>query len=191
MSCIETCELLRSGNWALRFASLGLAMLAGCAFEPTSTPVPVTPAHPTPAAAVDPRSADEKPAAGSAVAVVATGPVRLPAPGAVRSLSELRLQAARRIVAANPHLTYADRTPDALLAIPVLVVDLNGDGTIKGIDVMRYPRQAKDTTQIAIDAVRRAAPFGEVSRLPRPWRFTETFLFNDDRRFKPRTLDER
>ena len=43
--------------------------------------------------------------------------------------------------------------------------------------------------QIAIDAVRRAAPFGDVSRLPKPWKFTETFLFNDDRKFKPRTLD--
>ena len=78
-----------------------------------------------------------------------------------------------------------------LLAIPVLAVDLNGDGSIRRIEVLRYPRQAKDTTQIAIDAVKRAAPFGDVSSLPRPWRFTETFLFNDDRRFKPRALDVR
>jgi hypothetical protein len=119
------------------------------------------------------------------------GPLQLSAPGAVRSTSELRLQAARRIAAANPHLTYDDRPPDVLLAIPVLSVDLNGDGSIHHIDVLRYPRQARDTTQIAIDAVRRAAPFGDVSRLPRPWRFTETFLFNEDRRFKPRTLDDR
>ena len=41
----------------------------------------------------------------------------------------------------------------------------------------------------AIDAVRRAGPFGDVSKLPRPWKFAEAFLFNDDRRFKPRTLD--
>ena len=41
-----------------------------------------------------------------------------------------------------------------------------------------------------IDAVRRAAPFGDVSRLPQPWQFVETFLFDDDaRKFKPRTLD--
>jgi hypothetical protein len=38
--------------------------------------------------------------------------------------------------------------------------------------------------------VRRAAPFGDVSHLPRPWKFTETFLFNDDRHFKPRSLDK-
>ena len=54
---------------------------------------------------------------------------------------------------------------------------------------MRPPRQAQDTVQIATDAVRRAAPFGDISKLPRPWKFVETFLFDDQRRFKPRTLD--
>jgi hypothetical protein len=107
----------------------------------------------------------------------------------VRSVNELHQQAARRIVAANPQLTYTDRPPDVLLAIPVLAIDLNADGSIHRIDVLRPPRQAKDTIQIAIEAVQRAAPFGDVSSLPRPWRITETFLFNDDRRFKPRTLN--
>jgi hypothetical protein len=37
--------------------------------------------------------------------------------------------------------------------------------------------------------VQRAAPFGSVAHLPRPWRYTETFLFDNQRRFKPRTLD--
>ena len=44
--------------------------------------------------------------------------------------------------------------------------------------------------QIATDAIRRAAPYGDVSRLPKPWKFTETFLFDDARRFTPRTLDD-
>jgi hypothetical protein len=115
--------------------------------------------------------------------------VRLPEPGAARNWNELRLHAARRIVAANPGLTYSGPPPDPLLAIPVLEIELRADGSIRDIEVLRYPRQAKDTTQIAIDAVRRAAPFGDVSRLPKPWKFSETFLFNDDRKFKPRTLD--
>jgi hypothetical protein len=71
----------------------------------------------------------------------------------------------------------------------VLSVELRADGSIAKIEVMRYPSQAKDTTQIAIDAVRRAAPFGDVSRLPKPWKYIETFLFDDERRFKPVTLD--
>jgi hypothetical protein len=71
----------------------------------------------------------------------------------------------------------------------VLEVELNGDGSVRRIDVLRRPGQAPETLQMAIDAVRRAAPFGDVSRLPRPWKFSETFLFNDERKFKPRTLD--
>jgi hypothetical protein len=113
----------------------------------------------------------------------------LPAPGSVRNWDDVRQQAARRLVAANPSITYTSKPPDPLLAIPVLEVELNADGSIRRIDVLRPPSQAKDTTQIAIDAVRRAAPYGDVSRLPKPWRFVETFLFDDNRRFKPMTLD--
>jgi hypothetical protein len=64
-------------------------------------------------------------------------------------------------------------------------VELNADGSIRRITTMRNPSQALDTVKLATEAIQRAAPFGDVSRL----RFTETFLFNDDRKFKPRTLD--
>ena len=124
---------------------------------------------------------------------VATAPTvgssHLPTPGPVRNWNELRRQAALRMVAANPNITYTGAVPEPLLAIPVLEVELNADGSIRRIETMREPSQAKDTTQIAVDAVRRAAPFGDVSRLPKPWSFRESFLFNDDRKFKPRTLD--
>ncbi|MDP3082284.1 MAG: hypothetical protein Q8N44_01150, partial [Rubrivivax sp.] len=98
--------------------------------------------------------------------------------------------AARRLVAANPGRTYGGEVPDPLLAIPVLEVELNADGGVRRINVLRHPTQARDTTQLAIDAIHRAAPFGNVSRLPRPWLYVETFLFDDDRRFKPRSLDQ-
>jgi hypothetical protein len=113
----------------------------------------------------------------------------LPAPSASRDWRQYRLQAARRLVAANPGQTYLSAPPDILLAIPVLEVELNGDGSIKRINVMRYPGQARDTVGIAMDAIKRAAPFGDVSHLPKPWKFVETFLFNNERHFKPRTLD--
>lgn len=101
----------------------------------------------------------------------------------------MRQQAALRLVAANPGMTYTGTVPDILLAIPVLEVELNADGSVRRIEVLRRPGQAGDTVQLAFDAVRRAAPFGDVSRLPKPWKFVETFLFDDARRFKPRTLD--
>ena len=114
---------------------------------------------------------------------------RCRAPKAGRNWTEVRQQAAERLVAANPDITYLGRVPDQLLAIPVLEIELNGDGSVRRIEILREPRQAKDTLKIAVDAVRRAAPFGDVSRLPKPWKFVETFLFDDDRKFKPRTLD--
>ena len=149
-----------------RSAIAVLALLAAC-----STPAPT----PGPAS----------PRGGRAATAGA-----LPAPGPVRNWSDLRVQAARRLVAANPGGTYTGTVPDVLLAIPVLEIELNGDGSIRRIDVLRRPGQAPDTLQLAIDAVRRSAPFGDVSRLPRPWKFSETFLFNDERKFKPRTLDD-
>ncbi len=113
----------------------------------------------------------------------------LPRPVAVQSAHELRLQAAHRIMQANPTGTYVGPVPKVLLAIPVLEVELKANGDIRRIEVLRHPSQAKDTTEMAIAAVRRSAPFGDVSRMPKPWKFTETFLFNDVRQFKPRTLD--
>ena len=140
------------------------ALLAAC----TSVPLEERPPAPRPAAAP--------------AVVLPTAPV-------ARSWEQFRLQAARRLVAANPDITYLGAPPDILLAIPVIEVELNGDGSIRRTEVLRRPRQATDTIDIALAALRRAAPFGDVSRLPRPWKFTETFLFDDARHFKPRTLD--
>ncbi len=155
---------------ARRSAVAALALLAACS-TPEPSPAPRAPAAP----------------AGTRALPATSG--ALPAPSAVRNWSDVRMQAARRLVAANPGGTYTGTVPDVLLAIPVLEIELNADGSIRRIDVLRRPGQAPETLQIAMDAVRRAAPFGDVSRLPRPWKFSETFLFNDERKFKPRTLD--
>ena len=172
MSCIER-NTLRT-IWRRLAGACAAAVIAGCASS-TSEP---------PAAAVVPTRSTTS----TARAAVTTG--TLPAPAAMRNWTEVRAQAARRLVAANPDGTYMGAVPDILLAIPVLEVELNSDGSVRRIEVLREPRQAGDTVKLATDAVRRAAPFGDVSRLPKPWRFTETFLFNDDRKFKPRTLDQ-
>jgi protein TonB len=119
-------------------------------------------------------------------AVPATAAPQAPA----RNWAEYQVRAAQRMVAANPGRTYMGPVEEPLLAIPVLEIELKADGEIARISVKREPRQAKDTIQLAIDAVRRGAPYGDVRQLPKPWKFTEVFLFNDDRQFKPRTLDD-
>ena len=79
--------------------------------------------------------------------------------------------------------------PEPLYGIPVLEVALRADGSVRSITVLREPVDAKETIAMAIAAVRRAAPYGKVSHLPRPWIFVEVFLFDEDLRFKPATLD--
>lgn len=168
MPCIDKRSPSFHHVWAAAVVSVALA---GCASKSTA---PAAPPAPAPAAAA---------------AAPAPSASRLPAPAAAKNWNDYKLQAARRIVAANPSGTYTGKPQQMLLAIPVIEVELNADGSIKAIDVMRRPSQAPETTQMAIDAIRRAAPFGDVSKLPKPWKFAEAFLFNDDKRFKPRTLD--
>lgn len=188
MPCIDTFAppLARARGWlGLALTALLGATLSGCGSRD------------------DRGAASPSPSQTSGIVVVAPGPVEtvapsasaaagrkpLPPPGVVRNWDEVRLQAAQRLVAANRDITYVGKVPDALLAIAVLEIELHADGSVRRIEVLRPPRQAGETLQIAADAVRRAAPFGNVAHLPKPWKFVETFLFDDDRKFKPRTLD--
>ena len=166
MRCIERVRTVAG--------AVGLLMLAACTPpRPPSPPAPAAPAGPPRAAAPTPH-----------------GPSPLAATPRARNWDEFKLVAARQLVAANPDRTYTDKVPEPLLAIPVLEIELNGDGSVRRVSVQRQPSQARDTVQLAIDAVHRAAPFGAVSHLPRPWKYSEVFLFRDDRRFKPRMLDQ-
>lgn len=160
----------RAARWLLG------PVLAGCAAAPRApapAPAPVTAPAPLPSPAV----------------VAAPKPAGLPVPRAVRSHDELRRQAAERLVMANPEGTYMTPAPTHLLTLVVLEVEVKADGSVRRVNVLRKPRFAPETLQLAIDAIHRAAPFGDVRRLPEPWKFTETFLFEEDRRFKPLTLN--
>jgi hypothetical protein len=150
------------------------AWLALCVLSACQTPAP-QPAHaPAPPTRVTPAPAP--------------APAPVPSGRAARSADEYKRQMALRLVAANPK-TYTTRAPDVLLAIPILEVEVNADGSVRHITVVRVPTQATDTVQLAIDAVKRAAPFGDVTQVPKPWKFMQVFLFDDDRRFKPKVLD--
>jgi hypothetical protein len=164
VSCIES----RIRGARASFAAVCAIAAVGCA-SPPPAPAPA----PAPVAVHRPGAPSPAP----------------PVTAIARNWDEYRVQAARRIVASNPTISHTGTVQQPSLAIPVLEVELNADGSVRSVSVMREPSQAKDTTRIAIDAVRRAGPFGDVSRLPKPWRFSEAFLFKDDRRFKPRSLD--
>lgn len=166
-------RLKRAARWIIG------PVLAGCAATP---PAPAPKPAPTPAPAAVPAPQPAAPAA-------APKPAGLPAPKAVRTADELRRQAAERLVLANPERTYTTPAPTHLLTVIVLEVEVKSDGSVRRINVVRKPRYAPETLQMAIDAIHKAAPFGDVRRMPEPWKFTETFLFEEDRRFKPLTLN--
>jgi hypothetical protein len=149
-------------------ALLGLCVVSACQTPPAPAPAPAPAPRVTPAPA--------------------PAPAPTPYARAARSADEYKRQMALRLVAANPK-TYTTRAPDVLLAIPILEVEVNADGSVRHITVVRVPTQATDTVQLAIDAVKRAAPFGDASQVPKPWKFMQVFLFDDDRRFKPKVLD--
>jgi hypothetical protein len=83
---------------------------------------------------------------------------------------------------------YYGESPTILASIPVLEISLNVDGSVKHIRVVRVPQNEPETAQYAIDAVMRAAPFPDVSNMPKPWRFNETFLYDWALRFQLRAL---
>lgn len=130
------------------------------------------------------------PATVSRTSVPATAQTTAPQPPALaRDWEEFKVQAAQRMVAAHPQTSYLGVPPEPLLGIPVLEVELNADGSVREVVVVREPREAKETIAMAVAIVHKAAPYGPVGHLPRPWRFVEVFLFDDDYRFKPATLD--
>lgn len=171
MPCTEQDDAPRAPGRLRRVAAwVGLCALSAC-----QSPAPQPARAPAPTPAPPPR--------------VAPAPAPAPYVRPAQTVKEYQLQIAARLMAANPKITYTTRAPDILLAIPVLELELNADGSIRRISVMRTPTQATDTIQIATEALRRAAPFGDLTHVPQPWKFTEVFLFNDDRHFKPRQLD--
>ena len=174
----------RHARSVMRFGALiALASLSACALWQKPPPAQA------PAAERPAQKAPEPAAATGGLAGSSRG-VKLPPPRDPRNWADVRRQAAERLVAANPDGSYMGKPPFMLLAIPVMTIELNADGSVRHISVMRHPSQAKDTVQLAIQAIHRAAPFGNVAKLPKPWKFNETFLFKEDRKFKPMTLDQ-
>ncbi|MFN9042969.1 MAG: hypothetical protein ACK5Y7_02690, partial [Betaproteobacteria bacterium] len=156
--------------------------------SPPAVAAAPVPAAPSPAAVLPPAPSPAVPPArlaplGPAVALAPATPAR--------NWNEFKRAAATRMVRASPQGSYLGPVPPLLFGIPILEIELNADGSVRDVNLMRAPANAEaaDTVALAVEAIRRGAPYGDVSRLPRPWKWTEVFLFDDRRRFKPRTLD--
>jgi phosphatidylglycerophosphate synthase len=128
---------------ACRLVTPGLAVMlavAGCTGSSDRGPGEVAKPVPPTAAAKPAPLETVKPSPE-----VAREGSKLPPPRAMRNWDEVRRQAAERMVAANPDITYTGKVPDQLLSISVLEVELNADGSVRRIEVLRPPRFAKET----------------------------------------------
>ena len=177
-------------------------LIAGCASQappparPAATataPAPAAPAvRPVAPLAAAPAVGAPAPAPSALAAGVNLGPrVALPAAPAVRNWDDFKKMAGRRMVSASPQGSYMGKPPPILFGIPILETELNADGTVRSISITRPPAnpEAANTVDHAMEAIRRGAPYGDMSRLPKPWKWTEVFLFNEQRQFKPRSLE--
>ncbi len=107
-----------------------------------------------------------------------------------RTWDEYKVRAAQRIMQTSGGETFTGPIPERLQSIPVVQVQLNRDGSVRNVTVMRVPKFSPQTLQMAMNAVRRAGPFEPVGHLPQPWQYAETFLYNDDLKFQIRSLAE-
>jgi len=150
-----------------------LAWLAGC----TTPPPPAAPA-PAPVA--------RAPAAPPAAA---------PAP-ANRRVSQAsnekayRQDAARAIYAAYPDSIYKGKLPPLLYAIAVVETELDANGNVRDVRMLRAPSHAPEVTARVRDMIRKASPLPAPARLGNSVKYTDTWLMDKSGKFQLDTLTE-
>jgi hypothetical protein len=152
---------------------------------PVPVPVPVPVAEPTRL----PPALPTKISAHSAITPALPAATQaLPAPPAsatkAQTMQEFRVEVAKKILFSNIPYSFRGELPDPLASIPVIEISLNEDGTIRSLEAVRTPRFHPETVELAKAAIRRAAPFGAITHVQKPWTYNETFLFNDDLKFQ-------
>lgn len=167
---------------ALKFVAFGVlsvlaaSQLSGCKSRPVAPSggvisAPSYPSAPAPAATPAP------PVASAALPRAA-------------NWAEYRRRAAQMILAANPGASFTGAVPEQWQGIATVSVTVNGDGSIRQVELMRSSRVAPHVNDMALAAARRVGNFGAAAHLPQPWQFNETFLYNDDNKFQLVTIVE-
>lgn len=152
-----------------------LAWLAGCASPPPSAPAP------TPVA--------------RAPAPPAAAPAPVPAAPTNRRVSQAsnekayRQDAARAIYAAYPDSIYKGKLPPLLYAIAVVETELDSNGNVREVRMLRAPTHAPEVTARVRDLIRKASPLPAPARMGTV-RYTDTWLVDKSGKFQLDTLTE-
>ncbi len=154
------------------FALATLAWLAGC----TSPPPPSAPA-PAP------------------VARAPAPPAAAPAAPANRRVSQAtnekayRQDAARVIYAAYPDSIYKGKLPPLLYAIAVVETEVDSNGNVRDVRMLRAPSHAPEVTARVRELIRKASPLPAPARMGTV-RYTDTWLVDKSGKFQLDTLTE-
>lgn len=125
------------------------------------------------------------------IATAPAAPVFAPrSPIPALTMEGYKKEFALRIVNANPEV-FHDPLPKMLKSVVVVDVTIDRGGRLTNVFVTRS-NGYKNLEKIALDNVRRAAPYAAPAGLARRGdgsvNFMETFLFRDDGRFQVRSL---
>ena len=163
--------LAQGAGWARRFQAAALLALAACA-----TPTPPV---------LEPQVFLQVPAAAVSAPEIAVS-------GAT-TLAEYRRDVDQLLHAANLPGVFAGRPPNPLRAVIVVYVEVNSGGELVRLELYRAPGHSPELVDEVERAWRRLGP-----QLPRPLpalmngderlAFTQTWLFDDEGRFRLRTL---
>jgi len=152
-------------------AIAALAWLAGC-----TTPPPAPPPTPAPVAR-------------------APAPAAAPVPPANRNVSQAtnekayRQDGARAIYAAYPDSIYKGKLPPLLYAVAVVETELDANGNVRDVRMVRAPTHAPEVTAKIRELIRKASPLPAPARMGTT-RYTDVWLFDKSGKFQLDTLTE-
>lgn len=135
------------------------------------------------------------PARAPAPAPVARAPSAAPVPPANRNVSQAstekayRQDGARAIYAAYPDSIYKGKLPPLLYAVAVVETELDANGNVRDVRMVRAPSHAPEVTAKIRDMIRKASPLPAPARMG-PTKYTDVWLFDKSGKFQLDTLTE-
>jgi len=100
-----------------------------------------------------------------------------------------RQDGARAIYAAYPDSIYKGKLPPLLHAIAVVETEIDSNGHVREVRMIRAPSHAPDVTARVRELIRKASPLPAPARLGTV-KYTETWLVDKSGKFQLDTLTE-
>jgi periplasmic protein TonB len=102
---------------------------------------------------------------------------------------EYRLDAARRIYESFPMHIFRGKLPPLMHAIAITETDVDADGRVLAVRLVREPAAAKEVGPWVMSLIRRVGQFPRLARMPQAT-YTDIWLVDKSGRFQLDTLTE-